>query len=88
MWIMTGIASGKGVNYMERPGDACDYSDLEMATWCLLPTYQLLDAFTRVLTPGNLPVYNGQFGWPNLKADRSKMSNREKYETPVVRDLR
>ena len=77
IWIMATIADGTGPNYTQQPGDSFNYELMDVATWCLLPTYQLLDAFTRVLTLKNVPVYNGQYGWYNPNLDRSKMSVRE-----------
>ena len=29
---------------------------MEMLEWCMLPTYQLLESFIRVLTPGAVPI--------------------------------
>lgn len=79
VWIMHCLASGRGPYYKESPSDAFDYGLMDTATWCLLPTYQLLDAFTRVLGPKFVPVYNGQYGWYDAKADRTSMNVREKY---------
>jgi hypothetical protein len=79
IWIMSCLASGRGPTYKQLPSDSFDYGLMDVATWCLLPTYQLLDAFTRVLGPKFVPVYNGQYGWYNAKADRSRMGVREKY---------
>lgn len=84
MWFMASHASGRGINHVERPGDGFDYGLIDVATWCLLPTYQLLDAFTRVLSPNNTPVYNGQYGWFDPKAVWNKMSVREKYARHVT----
>lgn len=79
-WTMSCVASGNDPHYKQRPSDAFNYGLMDVATWCLLPTYQLLDGFTRVLEPNFTPVYNGQYGWYNEKADRNRMSVREKYD--------
>lgn len=64
---------------VERPGDPFHFDMIGMAEWCLLPTFQLLDAFTRVLTPAKVPIYNGQYGWYKASANRERMTTREKY---------
>lgn len=79
--MYTTICATEGVSaeYKERTSDHFNLDLCEGAQWCHLSTYQLLDAFTRVTKPKSIPVYHGQYGWYNAKADRSIMSVREAY---------
>lgn len=79
LFLMASYTSGNGPEYKQQPGDSFDYGLMDVAEWCLFSTYQQLDAFTRVLSAGHVPVYNGQYGWYKANAKREKMSVREKY---------
>lgn len=68
IWMLALMRSGYGMS-VESPGDPFHFDIINMAEWCLLPTFQLLDAFKRVLTPVKVPIYNGQYGWCKASAN-------------------
>ncbi|KAG8627469.1 hypothetical protein KVT40_004952 [Elsinoe batatas] len=74
--MMTGSAPKAGT-----AGDPYDFGRADAADWCFLPTSLILDAFTRVYTPKNFPVYNGQYGWYEADSDRAKLSPRQKFDS-------
>jgi hypothetical protein len=82
IWVMSCLTNGRDPNYKQRPDDAFDYECMDVAGWCLFSVYQLLDAFTRVLTPNFVPVYNGQYGWYKAGANRGRMDVRDRHVHP------
>lgn len=57
----------------------------DIADWCFLPTYILLNSFKDVLRPGQVPVYKkGHFGVYDPAAKRDKMSSSEKFNEDKI----
>lgn len=63
-----------------HPQDPFNMAVADVAEWCLFPTVQLLEAFTRVIQPGNVPRYKkDHFGKVDTTKSRDSMSLRERY---------
>ncbi|GAB1213302.1 hypothetical protein ATERTT37_002451 [Aspergillus terreus] len=60
-----------------------DMSDV--AEWCYLPTWVLLESFTHALQDGHLPVFRkGHFGIYDPKANREAMSAGQKFNEDKI----
>ena len=79
MYLMNCMRSGADVNYRQHPNDVYNYEMREIGAFLYVPVYILLEAFSRVLKPGYIPLAkNGYFGIYNPNSDRRKMSYRQK----------
>jgi len=79
LFLANCMAAGQDVNYREQDGDIYNYKMQEVGEFLFLPVYLLLEAFSRVLKPKQIPLAKkGYYGVYNPKADRAKMSYRQK----------
>ena len=79
------LGEGQNPNSKELPGDDLNFAMYDFAEVILLPTHTVLDAYMRVLEPGSVPLYKpGTYRVYNSAADRSNMSNREKFQEDKI----
>ncbi|PNA17661.1 hypothetical protein C1Y16_34995, partial [Pseudomonas sp. MPR-ANB1] len=57
----------------------------DVAEWCYLPTWIILESFTHVLQNDHLPVYKkGYFGTYDAKANRERMPVGQKFNEDKI----
>ncbi|KAH6652650.1 hypothetical protein BKA67DRAFT_518867 [Truncatella angustata] len=63
------------------PGDNFNYDSYQIGVDTFMLAYRLVDAFAKVLQPGQLPLYkDGMFGWYDPNSDREAKSGYQKLE--------
>ncbi|KAJ9612123.1 hypothetical protein H2200_003720 [Cladophialophora chaetospira] len=72
-------------HFRELPGDDFNFAMFHVADSIMLPTFKLLEAYMDVLQPGSVPLHKpGFYGVYDPSADRSKMTNREKFQEDKI----
>ncbi|MCJ1251850.1 hypothetical protein MMC30_009088 [Trapelia coarctata] len=79
IYLVICMISGVDIRFRNHPDDMYNYQMKEIGEFFFLPVYLLLEAFSRVIQPGGMPeAKKGHYGTYNPKADRGKMSYRQK----------
>src|SRR6201999_2563993 len=79
------LANGIDMNFRERPGDIFNYQVADVGLFLYIPMYAFLDAFCKVIQPREIPqAKKGYYGTYNPKADRTKMSLRQKLSEDKI----
>ncbi|KAL2424199.1 hypothetical protein ABEF95_004212 [Exophiala dermatitidis] len=79
------LGQGQDADHKERPDDELKFAMYDFSSTFYWPVYLILGGYLDVHEPGSVPVYKpGTYGVYDLRADRSKMSNREKFKEDKV----
>lgn len=67
------------------PTDNFNYDMYDLGVGTFLLAYRHVDAFARVLQPGNIPIFkDGHFGWYDASSDRQSKTGRQKFQEDVA----
>ncbi|KAI1859910.1 uncharacterized protein JN550_011829 [Neoarthrinium moseri] len=71
----------KDIFVQSNPADNFNYDLYDLGVDTFLLPYRIVEAFSRVLLPGQLPVYKeGLFGWYDASSDRGAKTGYQKFE--------
>lgn len=74
------LARGTNPESYIGSGEPYNMETADIADWCYLPTYVLLNSFQDVLQPGQVPVYKkGHIGIYHPRANRGRMTASQKF---------
>ncbi|EXJ91614.1 hypothetical protein A1O3_00162 [Capronia epimyces CBS 606.96] len=79
------LGQGYDHDYRERPEDDINFGIYDFSSTFYWPIYLILNSYLDVHQPGSVPVYkSGTYGLYDPRADRLKMSNREKWKEDKI----
>ncbi|KAI0007258.1 hypothetical protein F4779DRAFT_592862 [Xylariaceae sp. FL0662B] len=87
LYLVQAMARGYNISdiYLEGSDDNFNYDTYDVANDTFILTCRLLEAFTRVVQPGSIPLYkDGMFGFYNPRRDRSSMTGYQKFSEDRV----
>ncbi|GME35687.1 uncharacterized protein LTHEOB_11548 [Neofusicoccum parvum] len=86
VWYMaTCQEQNKDPNYRAQPGDALNFEVYDAVTPFMWPTYQLLHAFVKLVSPTNTPIYKeGFYGTYDPSSDRRKKTAKQKHQEDTI----
>ena len=80
MYSIACVLRGESPEGKHHPQDPFNIAAADVAEWCFFPTMQLVEAFSRVVEPGQVPKFKPDFfGKVDMSKDRASLSVRERY---------
>lgn len=84
-YVVTSVARGVNTTPSKELGLPYSVHMADVAEWCYIPTFCLLQAFIPVMQKSPIPVFKkGCFGVYDPKADRSKMTPGERFKEDQI----